>query len=316
MADRTGIATKLARVLGGRGSRNAADDTSTAPARRARSGGSKGSDASQAEGPDDTAKPLKATAGAKKAAAAKQAEKPPSVSKAAPAKKAATAKKSAAEKAPPRKAAVAKAAPAKKAATAQPGRSAATKSTTAVKSATKTADTTRAKAAKRTSTEKTPSGTTAAKATRSGPRGAGPTTKATARPMTTVTKSTRKASAAAGDGEYAEIRAALVSRAAELRREHDRAVADINDLQRDRVADGAGDDQADAGTKTFEREQEISLANGILDRLTQVEHALDRLDAGTYGHCERCGNPIPKARLEAFPSVTLCVTCKQIEERR
>jgi DnaK suppressor protein len=137
----------------------------------------------------------------------------------------------------------------------------------------------------------------------------------------TRTAPTAESRTAAGDGqpgdsEYGDIRAALVARLAELQTEHDRAVADINDLQRDRIADGAGDDQADAGTKTFEREQEISLANGILDRLTQVERALDRLDAGTYGHCERCGNPIPKARLEAFPSVTLCVSCKQIEERR
>jgi DnaK suppressor protein len=43
---------------------------------------------------------------------------------------------------------------------------------------------------------------------------------------------------------------------------------------------------------------------------------LARLDAGTYSQCERCGKAIPKARLEAFPSVTLCVTCKQLEERR
>ncbi|PZS28048.1 MAG: hypothetical protein DLM59_15350 [Pseudonocardiales bacterium] len=93
-------------------------------------------------------------------------------------------------------------------------------------------------------------------------------------------------------------------------------MSDINDLQRDRVGDMAGDDQADTGTKTFEREQEISLANGILDRRSQVEHALDRLDLGTYGRCERCGNPIPKARLAAFPWVTLCVSCKQHEERR
>jgi DnaK suppressor protein len=133
--------------------------------------------------------------------------------------------------------------------------------------------------------------------------------------MTSATK-TGKSRSTAGDGEYADLRVALVARAEDLGREHARAVAEINNLQRDRVADGAGDDQADAGTKTFEREQEISLANGILDRLTQVEHALDRLDSGTYGRCERCGNAIPKARLEAFPSVTLCVACKQIEERR
>ena len=82
------------------------------------------------------------------------------------------------------------------------------------------------------------------------------------------------------------------------------------------MTDSAGDDQADTGTKTFEREQEISLANNILDRITQVERALERLDDGRYGWCERCGNPIPVERLAAFPSATLCVTCKQLEERR
>ncbi|MGB9378742.1 MAG: TraR/DksA C4-type zinc finger protein [Mycobacteriales bacterium] len=107
-----------------------------------------------------------------------------------------------------------------------------------------------------------------------------------------------------------------MERATDLKQEYAAAMSDLSDLQRDRVGDMAGDDQADTGTKTFEREQEISLANGILDRLSQVEHALDRLDNGTYGRCERCGNPIPKARLEAFPSVTLCVACKQHEERR
>jgi len=58
------------------------------------------------------------------------------------------------------------------------------------------------------------------------------------------------------------------------------------------------------------------LANNSRDLLQQVERALARLDAGTYGACEHCGNAIPKARLQAFPRVTLCVSCKQREERR
>jgi RNA polymerase-binding transcription factor DksA len=90
---------------------------------------------------------------------------------------------------------------------------------------------------------------------------------------------------------------------------------DLDDLQRSST-DGAGDDQADAGSKTFEREQEQSIAANRLDLLTQFEHAVERIDAGTYGFCESCGNPIPKARLMAFPAATLDVTCKQREERR
>ena len=116
--------------------------------------------------------------------------------------------------------------------------------------------------------------------------------------------------------ETEKIRVALHERLGELRDEYDLTLSEITELQRDRLTDSAGDDQADTGTKTFEREQEISLANSILERVTQVERALERLDEGGYGWCERCGNPIPVERLAAFPSATLCVTCKQLEERR
>lgn len=125
-----------------------------------------------------------------------------------------------------------------------------------------------------------------------------------------ATKSTRSAA------ETEKIRAALAARRDELRAEYDQTLSEITELQRDRLTDSAGDDQADTGTKTFEREQEISLANSILERITQVERALERLDEGGYGWCERCGNPIPVERLAAFPSATLCVTCKQLAERR
>jgi DnaK suppressor protein len=116
--------------------------------------------------------------------------------------------------------------------------------------------------------------------------------------------------------ETEKIRAALGDRLVELKTEYDQTMVEIAELQRERLTDSAGDDQADTGTKTFEREQEISLANSILERITQVERALERLDDGSYGWCERCGNPIPVERLAAFPSATLCVHCKQLEERR
>jgi DnaK suppressor protein len=129
----------------------------------------------------------------------------------------------------------------------------------------------------------------------------------------TAAKSARGTRSAA---DTEEIRGALKERHSDLRTEYDQTVADIAELQRDRLTDSAGDDQADTGTKTFEREQEISLANNILERITQVERALERLDEGSYGWCERCGNAIPVERLAAFPSATLCVSCKQLEERR
>ncbi|MHB2024294.1 MAG: TraR/DksA family transcriptional regulator [Mycobacteriales bacterium] len=115
--------------------------------------------------------------------------------------------------------------------------------------------------------------------------------------------------------ELADIRRALDAQAAELRAEIADADAAWAVLQRD-TGEGAGDDQADAGTKTFEREHELSLANNSRDLLAQVERALQRLESGSYGVCENCGNPIGKGRLQAFPRATLCVTCKQREERR
>ncbi|MEU7822332.1 MULTISPECIES: TraR/DksA family transcriptional regulator [Catellatospora] len=132
----------------------------------------------------------------------------------------------------------------------------------------------------------------------------------TAAKATTVKKGDRSAA------ETEKIRLALTARRDELQEEYDHTLVEIAELQRDRLTDSAGDDQADTGTKTFEREQEITLANNILERITQVERALERLDEGSYGWCEKCGNPIPVERLAAFPSATLCVTCKQLEERR
>jgi RNA polymerase-binding transcription factor len=136
----------------------------------------------------------------------------------------------------------------------------------------------------------------------------------------TDTRSASTAKAAAkrtrSAAETETIRVALTERRDELQQEYDQSITEITELQRDRLADSAGDDQADTGTKTLEREQEITLANNLLERITQVERAIERLGEGNYGWCERCGNAIPVERLAAFPSATLCVHCKQLEERR
>jgi RNA polymerase-binding transcription factor DksA len=59
----------------------------------------------------------------------------------------------------------------------------------------------------------------------------------------------------------------------------------------------------------------MSLANNARDMLLQTERALSRIALGTYGICEVCGKPIGKYRLQAFPRATLCMACKQAEER-
>ena len=116
-------------------------------------------------------------------------------------------------------------------------------------------------------------------------------------------------------GELTEVTDTLTAEVAGLRAEISQAEAGIADRLRDSVGD-AGDDQADLGAKTFEREHELALTQNARALLMQNEQALARIAEGTYGTCESCGEPIGKARLQAFPRATLCVTCKQREERR
>ena len=117
------------------------------------------------------------------------------------------------------------------------------------------------------------------------------------------------------DAEIKGVRAQLELDLAGLRADLAKAASDIAERLTDSVRD-AGDDQADAGTKAFEREHELALTEHARGLLDQSERALARIDAGTYGVCESCGRPIGKARLQAFPRATLCVTCKQRQERR
>ncbi|MFJ9471110.1 TraR/DksA family transcriptional regulator [Streptomyces caniferus] len=115
--------------------------------------------------------------------------------------------------------------------------------------------------------------------------------------------------------EVAAARTELMEETTRLRLEIVSAEDAIAGLMRD-SGDGAGDDEADTGTKNITREHELALASNAREMLHQTERALGRLDAGTYGLCENCGNPIGKARMQAFPRATLCVECKQKQERR
>jgi DnaK suppressor protein len=87
-------------------------------------------------------------------------------------------------------------------------------------------------------------------------------------------------------------------------------------LVRNLSDDSEGDDVADAGTKAAASEQDEAELRVIIGRRSQLVHAIERLDAGAYGICESCAQPIPAERLELFPSATTCVACKQRSERR
>ncbi|MEU6902920.1 TraR/DksA family transcriptional regulator [Streptomyces virginiae] len=248
----------------------------------------------------------------------------------APAKKAtaagkATAKKAPAKKAPAKKAsanktAVAGKAPAEKA-TAAGKKTTAVRKTTAVEKRTATAKKAGAEGAAHAAKETGVRNVVAKKST-----GAARKTAAAA---TSGLPKTRVTAAAAAPGELAvrpgedpwtpqeveEARAELVSEVLRLRAELDASEVAISGLMRD-SGDGAGDDQADTGTKNITRESELALAANASSMLEQTERALERLEAGTYGLCENCGKPIGKARMQAFPRATLCVDCKQKQERR
>jgi DnaK suppressor protein len=112
--------------------------------------------------------------------------------------------------------------------------------------------------------------------------------------------------------EAEELRDALLA-------ERERLLAEALALDRaaavDTWRDGGQADEADTGTATLEREGAQSLALNVRRILEQINDALRRMEAGTYGLCESCGRPIEAARLEALPYATLCLADKQRDER-
>ena len=183
-------------------------------------------------------------------------------------------------------------------------------------------------AAKKTAAKKAPAATSAGKkAAAKAPAKKTPAKKAATKrparkaPAKKVSKAAPEQLAVRADerpwteAELAEVRELLELEATRLREEISDAEDGIAEMLRNST-DTGGEDQADTGSKTFEREHEMSLAASHREILGQTERALARIDNGTYGICERCGNPIGKARLQAFPRATLCMTCKEREERR
>lgn len=211
----------------------------------------------------------------------------------APAKK--TAAKKTTKKSAAKKAAAKKSTP-KKTTKAAPAKTSAKKAAPGKKAATKKAATKKAAPAKKTAAKKAAA------------KNAPPRKRAEHLPQPAKASGYTKQ-------ELAEIRERLAVEIEGLEEEVDRAQSDIASRLRDGT-DGAGEDQADQGSKASEREHEISLANNSRDLIAQNERAIERVDSGVYGVCESCGGPIGKARLQVFPRATLCVDCKQLEERR
>jgi RNA polymerase-binding protein DksA len=269
-------------------------------------------------------------ASSKKAAPAKKAspttKAAPATTKAAPAKKAASKKAAPAEKAAAKKAAPKKAAPAKKAAAKQTAKKAAPakkagakKAAPASKAATKNAPPAKKAAAKKGAAKKAPPAKQAPPAKKSQPAKQAPAKQAPARARTGAVNPAKlpvlPREKPWTKAEINEVISDLNDDRARVVRTLTAQEAELAGLMRD-AGDGAGHDQADMGATSFERDQELTVVNNEREKLAQIDRALGRIADGTYGVCESCGNPIGKGRSMAFPRATLCLTCKQREERR
>ena len=106
-----------------------------------------------------------------------------------------------------------------------------------------------------------------------------------------------------------------------LRAEREELLVQIADLEKRAAGEDAGvrvydDVHGEPETATYERERVLSLLDNSRDLLKQVDLALEKIDAGTYGICESCGKPIEAARVKALPHASLCIACKRRDERR
>jgi RNA polymerase-binding transcription factor DksA len=98
---------------------------------------------------------------------------------------------------------------------------------------------------------------------------------------------------------------------AQLTDERERLLDQLRQLGRGPGAESSAFDEgfADSGQVTAERGEVDALAGTLLETLQEIDDALAKFDAGTYGRCEQCGAQISEARLEAMPAARLCITC-------
>ena len=110
------------------------------------------------------------------------------------------------------------------------------------------------------------------------------------------------------DRTLASLRQSLEEHRASLRKE-------ITEQGADPDSDDLGADLdrgfADSAHSTAERARLLALLKELRMNLKDVDHALTKVERGTYGTCERCSGPIGEERLEAIPWARLCISCKQ-----
>jgi YteA family regulatory protein len=108
-----------------------------------------------------------------------------------------------------------------------------------------------------------------------------------------------------------------------LLKQKDRLISEINGINdeglneslRDSISELSTYDNhpIDVATETFERSKDFALRDNARVILNNVEKAIQKINSGDYGYCEKCGKPIPNERLEAIPYAQLCIQCKNEE---
>src|SRR3954469_7245281 len=107
-----------------------------------------------------------------------------------------------------------------------------------------------------------------------------------------------------------DTRDSLLSRIEQARSEVATLEADLLSLFEAAQSSNADDEHDPEGqTIAYERAQLTAVLESARRQVTELQKALQRLDAGTYGVCESCGNPIPAERLEVRPTARMCVAC-------
>ena len=114
-----------------------------------------------------------------------------------------------------------------------------------------------------------------------------------------------------------ETRARLESERERLKSEMDslREGVSSETFQDDEGTDTVSMHPADDASELFEREKNLSVLITLQSSLDDVDRALAKLSAGTYGQCDNCGRPIGEKRLEAMPSAIYCIECQSALER-
>ena len=108
---------------------------------------------------------------------------------------------------------------------------------------------------------------------------------------------------------YDELRSRLENDKKRLNHELELLKADTGSTAERREGSPFGKREEEA-TEAAALETRLELEKGVRDQLASVEHALSKIEQGTYGLCDVCGKPINPERLGALPHANLCLTCK------